>query len=335
MNDFPYFAEGYFALPSDDQLLAMNADEIFALAQQVINHNHAGWGEFRQTLGRLGIALPQAATGAALPAPVAEKLVDTHAATADSIATALQAGEWQQHVDEVSHLYPQPDQIIRAMGGNSHGIVRVVKQKLAALGVDVNALAAEIQAASSARFGECTLAEQLVIEANIADPTQPKSPETKAINWADQTYPGEGPDDPDVFYPRKNPKSVLEFAAPPLPNPKGIIKSGPPSTPPPVLPDDGDDGGGDSPIILAVAFGIDKTIIWKTTDGAARRLILALSDGAEWGEVYHDIIGDSYTATNSMDARAARQAQRMEMNADAWIELGNKESYQDALDNLE
>lgn len=209
--DFPYLAEGYFALPSDDQLLAMNPDEIFALAQRVVAENHAGWSEFRQTLNRLGIQMPTEATGAALPpVPVAEKLVDDAAATADRIATALQNGEWKQHVDEISHLYPQPDQVIAAMGGTGLGIARTVKQKLAALGIDATALGQEIQAAGQALFGECTLAEQLVLEANVSDPTQPKSPETKAIDWAAQTYPGEGPDDPDTFYPRKNPKHVLE-----------------------------------------------------------------------------------------------------------------------------
>ncbi len=216
--DFPYLAEGYFALPSDDQLLAMTPDEIFVLAQRVVAENHAGWSEFRQTLNRLGIQMPTEATGSALP-PVApkthethdfgEKLVDDAAAVADRIAASLQAGEWKQYVDEISHLYPQPDQVIASMGGTGLGVVRVVKQKLAALGIDAAALGQEIQAAGQALFGECTLAEQLVLEANVVDPTQPKSPETKAIHWADQTYPGEGPDDPDTFYPRKNPKHVL------------------------------------------------------------------------------------------------------------------------------
>jgi len=273
MSYFPYLAEGFLPLPSDEQLLAMGPDELFGFAKRIVDENPAIWAEFRQTLQRLGLTLPQTESFDTLPpapagdthefregdqvqvtgnvqgqgetgtlvrfgdgqafavvqfpdgasrsyhcsdlAPASdedelfgEKLVDDAAATADTIVAALQSGEWKQHVDEVSHLYPQPDQVIRAMGGNNSGVIRVVKQKLAAAGVDVAALGHEIQAAGSTRFGERTLAERL-LEGDTVDPTQPKSPETKAIPWADQTYPGEGADDPDTLYPRKNPDHVL------------------------------------------------------------------------------------------------------------------------------
>ncbi len=49
-----------------------------------------------------------------------------------------------------------------------------------------------------------------LLEDSVAsDSGQPKSPQVHEIEWAKQTYPGDGPDDPDVFYPRKHPQHVL------------------------------------------------------------------------------------------------------------------------------
>jgi alcohol dehydrogenase YqhD (iron-dependent ADH family) len=89
-------------------------------------------------------------------------------------------------------------------------------------------------------------------------------------------------------------------------------------------------------VILAVAHGVDKTIIYKVPE---ERAVQFIRDLMEHGvEMYRDIIQknrmeDPYCATNSADNRTAQKAMQLESEADFWIDLTDiQNSCQEALE---
>ena len=86
-------------------------------------------------------------------------------------------------------------------------------------------------------------------------------------------------------------------------------------------------------VLLAVAHGIDKTVIYSASESVVKKVIQDLIDGKPFNEV-RGLLGNSVAATNAADPEEALRAEKIEANADYWIELGNPESYLNPLQTL-
>lgn len=80
--------------------------------------------------------------------------------------------------------------------------------------------------------------------------------------------------------------------------------------------------------VLAVAHGTDKIVLYVLPDAAARRAIESLAAGRSLAELG---LPAPTAATNSADEAAAAEAEELASNADYFVELGNAESYREAL----
>lgn len=83
--------------------------------------------------------------------------------------------------------------------------------------------------------------------------------------------------------------------------------------------------------ILAVSFDTSKTIIWVVPDDKARKAIETLIAGKDWNDDVLDILGNSTCASNSIDRKAQKEAERLEMEADYWIDITDPSTWREAL----
>lgn len=84
-------------------------------------------------------------------------------------------------------------------------------------------------------------------------------------------------------------------------------------------------------VILAVAHGIDKTIIYKTNDIIARSAIHAKIDGSQWNDITKVLKLKPFGATNASSDKYANEAQELESEADYWIDLEDPTSWEETL----
>ena len=87
-------------------------------------------------------------------------------------------------------------------------------------------------------------------------------------------------------------------------------------------------------VVLAVAFGIDKTIVWQVPEDMAVAAIKKLVDGGDWNKDVHPVLGPSSLADNNTNQQVARKATRLSNNADYWIDVYDPSSWQEALDQI-
>lgn len=91
------------------------------------------------------------------------------------------------------------------------------------------------------------------------------------------------------------------------------------------------EGDSQQDAILAVSFDTSKTIIWVVLDEKARKAIETLIAGKSWNDDVLSILGSSTCASNSIDRKARKEAERLEMEADYWIDLTDPGTWREAL----
>lgn len=82
-------------------------------------------------------------------------------------------------------------------------------------------------------------------------------------------------------------------------------------------------------VILAVAHGEDKTIIYRLQSDMAVGIIKMLILGTKWNDLSKAFNLVSVASTNDFNPS---RAYKLEEKADLWIELGNTDSYNETLE---
>jgi hypothetical protein len=86
-------------------------------------------------------------------------------------------------------------------------------------------------------------------------------------------------------------------------------------------------------ILLAVAFGVSKTVIWQAKPSVVTSVLEKLIAGEKFNDVI-PALGDSIAANNSIDQATQLRAEELEGEAEAFIDLTDTASFQEALDEL-